>query len=391
MLTTMNAAMPEEQQPEQQQQLDNEPITQLDPARDLRCDPRQVLVLGDSVVEEELAWSFKQLGFDVTHLHTSEIAAEDMQQRYPSLTVAGAGVDSEVLKELEERAGSIVAPSVEAQELCSSREGVRATATDSLGLPTLRCEFVRSPEELEEAALRLGLPVVVKPGRSSEGQGQTVLRSEQDLHAEVTTAWEAAAEVDPEGPVVVERFIEFDFELTILAARSVDPATGELATWFCEPIGTRHVGGRLVEAWQPAVLSEAAAGNARSIAARITGALGGQGVYAVEMFVAGDDVYFSDARPRPSLDGLLTRATQRLNQCSLHARAVIGLPIDATLVSPGAMVLVEDVAPSVDGLAKAMSVAETGVRFVDGAAVVTSTGESAQEARDRATLAASRL
>ena len=107
--------------------------------------------------------------------------------------------------------------------------------------------------------------------------------------------------------------------------------------------------------------------------------------------MAGDDVYFSDARPRPSLDGLLTRATQRLNQCSLHARAVIGLPIDATLVSPGAMVLVEDVAPSVDGLAKAMSVAETGVRFVDGAAVVTSTGESAQEARDRATLAASRL
>ena len=120
MLTTMNAAMPEEQQPEQQQQLDNEPITQLDPARDLRCDPRQVLVLGDSVVEEELAWSFKQLGFDVTHLHTSEIAAEDMQQRYPSLTVAGAGVDPDVLRELEERAGSIVAPSVEAQELCLS-------------------------------------------------------------------------------------------------------------------------------------------------------------------------------------------------------------------------------------------------------------------------------
>ncbi|OIR41930.1 hypothetical protein BJP08_06580 [Corynebacterium sp. NML140438] len=366
-------------------------MTQLDPARDLRCDPRQVLVLGDSVVEEELAWSFRQLGFDVTHLRTAEIDAEDMQQRYPSLTVAGAGVDPEVLKELEERAGSIVSPSVGAQELCSSREGVRATATDSLGLPTLRCEFVRSPEELEEAALRLGLPVVVKPGRSSEGQGQTVLRNEEELHAEVTTAWETALEVDPEGPVVVERFIEFDFELTILAARSVDPATGELATWFCEPIGTRHEGGRLVEAWQPAVLSEAAAGNARSIAARITGALGGQGLYAVEMFVAGDDVYFSDARPRPSLDGLLTRATQRLNQCSLHARAVIGLPIDATLVSPGAMVLVEGAAPSVAGLAKAMSVAETGVRFVDGAAVVTSTGESAQEARDRATLAASRL
>lgn len=350
----------------------------VDPARDLHVDPNLVQVVGGGVLDRELAVSFEHLGFEV-------IVAPEDTGAFPALVVAGEGADLEVLRTLQERTGTQLVPPLEACELTRARAGVREVATKQLGLPTMEYEFVDSPEALHAAAERIGLPVVVKPGRSLDGQGQTVVRLFDDLDE----AWEKANCAGE--PVTVERFIEFDFELTIVTARSVDPATGELATWFCEPIGTRHESGALVEAWQPALLSEAAADAARSIAARITGAIACQGLYSIEMFVAGDDVYFSQVTPRPANDGLLTRATQRINQFDLHARAILGLPIDVTLVTPGAAMFLDAPRPSAERIAVAMSVEETGVRMLGDRIMVTATGESAQEARDRAAVAGSRL
>lgn len=351
---------------------------QADPVAELRLDQDLVQIVGEGVLDRELAVSFEHLGFRVV------VAPEDVGL-FPALVVAGEGTDPAVVRVIGQRTGARLAPSVEACALTRGRAGVRRVATEELGLPTMEYEFVDSLEAAEAAAQRIGLPVVVKPGRSLEGEGQSVVR----LLDDVAAAWERAA---VEGvPVTVERFIDFDFEVTVLTARSVDPVTGELATWFCEPIGTRHEAGKLVEAWQPALLSEAAADSVRSIAARITGAIACQGLYSIELFVAGDDVYFSQVSPRPGFDGLLTRATQRINQFDLHARAVLGLPIDVTLVSPGAARFVEVVRPGAERIAAAMAVEETGVRVVGEQVVVTSTGESAQEARDRASVAVSRL
>ncbi|QYH19175.1 ATP-grasp domain-containing protein [Corynebacterium aquatimens] len=194
----------------------------------------------------------------------------------------------------------------------------------------------------------------------------------------------------PEDGLVVERYIDFDYEVTILTARSVDPATGQLATWFCEPIGTRHEDGELVECWQPAPISEAAMGNARSIAARVTGALQCCGLYAIELFVDGEEVYFSQASPLTGLDGMLTRATQRLDQFELQARASLHLPIDVTLVSPGAARIVRGGADKLSSasMARAMAVEETGVQVMGADVLVRATGESAEEARSRAAQAA---
>ena len=232
---------------------------------------------------------------------------------------------------------------------------------------------------MEQAIAAIGYPCVVKHGRDF-----VVLHDEGDGPGRVAM------------PAFVERYIEFDYEVTILTARSVDPATGELATWFCEPLGTRHDdNGELVEAWQPALLSETAMGNARSIAARITSALGCMGLFAIELFVDGEEVYFSQAHPVPGRDGLLTSATQRFNQCELSARASLGLPIDVTLTTPGACHFTT--APngiSAEGLARALAVEETSVEVLgtpDHAVLVRSTAETVAEARERAERAAKAL
>ena len=211
--------------------------------------------------------------------------------------------------------------------------------------------------------------------------------------AELAQAFQTATDALPGERIVVERYIEFDAGVTILAVRSVDPATGQLATWFCEPIGTCHANGKLVETWQPATLTEAAMDSARSIAARVTGAMNSCGVHSVELFIDGEEVYFSQATPRPTLDGMVTRATQRLDQFELHARASLRLPIDATLISPGASQLVptEGRAVTTECLARAMAVEETGVQVLASSLLMRSTGETAEEARERAARAAAAL
>ncbi|SDL94886.1 formate-dependent phosphoribosylglycinamide formyltransferase [Corynebacterium mycetoides] len=346
----------------------------------------QVLVLGTGPVAQSTATAFVDLGFDAWVGTLTNQLPDDLR---PVLTVVceNSDFDLDELAELQEATGTQLVPSLDACRITRDREGVRRTAAEELGLPTMAYEFARTPDELARCAEAVGFPCVVKPPVSSGGKGQTVVHAPADL----AQAWRSAREVNPEGAVAVERYVDFDYEVTIITARSIDPATGQLATWFCEPIGTRHEAGRLVEAWQPAPLSEAAMDNARSIAARITGKIGAQGVYSVELFVAGDDVYFSDVNPRPSLDGMITRATQRVDQFDLHARAVAGLPIDVTLVTPGATRFVPAAAIDRESMARVLAVEETGVQVLPDMALVRSTGDTVDEARERAGRAVAEL
>lgn len=325
---------------------------------------------------DELAAAYRHLGWQPVAGSVADA------QTHAFVAVADASIDASTLSEAEE-AGARVAPSSHACGTTFDRDALRRKASQELGLPSLEQELVQHPDDLEAAAERVGFPLVVKQRR---GSGQVVM--------------ERALDVDklpapfPEDGLVLERYIAFDYEVTILAARSVDPATGQLATWFCEPIGTRHVDGRLVETWQPAPLSETAMGNARSIAARVTGALECCGLYAIELFVDGEEVYFSQASPLCGLDGMLTRATQRLDQFELQARASLRLPIDVTLVSPGAAQLVHGADATPEAIAAAMAVEEAGVQVIRGpvnAVLVRATGDTVEEARERAAEAAAQF
>ncbi|WP_165165017.1 ATP-grasp domain-containing protein [Corynebacterium qintianiae] len=346
----------------------------------------QVLVLGTGPVAQNTATSFVDLGFDAWVGALKQPMPEDLR---PKITVVceNSGIDMGELDSWQRASDTQLVPSLDACNITRNREGVRRTAAEELGLPTMAYEFAHTPEELERYAESVGYPCVVKPPVSTGGKGQTVVQTPGELAG----AWQLARETNPDGAVAVERYVDFDFEVTLVTARSVDPATGQLATWFCEPIGTRHEGGVLVEAWQPAPLSGAAMDNARSIAARISGKIGAQGVYSIELFVDGDEVYFSDVNPRPSLEGMVTRATQRVDQFDLHARAVAGLPIDSTLITPGAARFVSANSIDRDSVARALAVEETGIQVLGEIALIRSTGESVEEARGRAERAVGEL
>ncbi|MDT9409571.1 ATP-grasp domain-containing protein [Corynebacterium rouxii] len=243
-----------------------------------------------------------------------------------------------------------------------SRAALLQKATRDLGLPVPRYAVASNPDELEVAAAQLGFPCVVK------GDSVEVVRSPEDVQ------WR--------GKCVVENFVDFDRKISMVAVRSVDPATGELATWYCEPIS---------EGMQPFPLGAATLDNARSVAARITNAIGCRGLFVVEMFVKGDDVYFSDVTIGPSLTGFVTCATQRFGQFDLHARALLGLPIDVTLTSPGAMSSVEvDEVPRA-GLARALAMPEVNVVVGQTLAVALATADTAEQAWESARAAVSEL
>lgn len=339
-----------------------------------------VLFLGAGEFSAELGAAFRRLGVTV---HTADTAAARDAAQIRSLVEWYSpdhilplveDVDVEILTEIEESGVAGVVPSARGCSLTVARDALRRTANEELGLPTTAYRFVDTREDFDAAVAELGMPCIVKPATFSSGRGHTVVRSPADADA----AWDNARA--DTSAVMVERFVDFDHEITVLTVRSIDPNTGKLATWFCEPIGHVHRDGRLIDSWQPMALNTAALDNARSMAARISNALGGRGICAVEMFVAGDDVYFSGVTPRPHVSGAVTLVTQRFSQYDLHARAVLGLPIDATLVSPGAH------APfhaDLD-LARALAVPESDVRFYDEfPGVALATAETVDEARAR--------
>ncbi|MGM3388873.1 formate-dependent phosphoribosylglycinamide formyltransferase [Stutzerimonas stutzeri] len=222
------------------------------------------------------------------------------------------------LVELETE-GYTVIPTARAAQLTMNREGIRRLAAEELGLPTSPYRFADSLEECRAAALALGFPCVIKPVMSSSGKGQSVLRSEEDVNG----AWDYAQAGGRagKGRVIVEGFVDFDYEITLLTVRHAGGTT------FCQPVGHRQEKGDYQESWQPQPMSAAAMAEAERIALAVTGALSGRGLFGVELFVKGDQVWFCEVSPRPHDTGLVTLISQDLSEFALHARAILGLPI----------------------------------------------------------------
>jgi len=239
-----------------------------------------------------------------------------------------------MLEQLEAAGVVRVIPTARATRLTMDREGIRRLAAETLELPTSPYKFCDSLAELQAAIDGgIGYPNIVKPVMSSSGKGQSKI----DSPADVQKAWDyamAGGRVS-HGRVIVEGFIDFDYEITLLTVRALDDA-GQVRTHFCEPIGHVQKGGDYVESWQPCRMAPAALQRAREIAQSVTDNLGGQGLFGVELFVKGDEVWFSEVSPRPHDTGLVTLMTQWQSEFELHARAILGLPVDTSLKTPGA-------------------------------------------------------
>jgi phosphoribosylglycinamide formyltransferase 2 len=274
-------------------------------------------------------------------------------------------IATSTLVELEREGVVAVTPTARAAWLTMNREGIRRLAAEELGLATSPYRFASSLAELQAAIDDgIGYPCIVKPVMSSSGKGQ----SKVDSADEVAAAWSYAGtggRVDA-GRVIVEGFIDFDYEITLLTVRAAN-ANGQMATHFCEPIGHVQVAGDYVESWQPQPMSVAALKRSREIAEAVTGALGGAGLFGVELFVKGDAVWFSEVSPRPHDTGMVTMATQHQSEFELHARAILGLPVDTSLRNPGASAVIYGGVQArgivFDGVDEALAVPGTDLRL----------------------------
>lgn len=268
------------------------------------------------------------------------------------------------LVELEQAGRVTVVPTARAAWLTMNREGIRRLAAEELGLPSSPFRFADSLDALRTACGEIGFPCIVKPVMSSSGKGQSKLDGPGDVDA----AWHAAAagsRVDA-GRVIVEGFIDFDYEITLLTVRARN-AQGQVDTRFCEPIGHLQVHGDYVESWQPHPMPPLALERARDIARKVTDNLGGTGLFGVELFVRGDTVWFSEVSPRPHDTGMVTMATQAQNEFELHARAILGLPVDTSLRTPGASAVIygglEAAGIAFEGVANALAVPGVDIRL----------------------------
>ena len=245
-----------------------------------------------------------------------------------------------------------------------NREGIRRLASEELGLKTSGYAFVSSLQDLKQAAQDIGLPVIVKPVMSSSGKGQSEIKTPDECE----TAWDAAMSGGRvEGTrIIVEEKVNFDYEITLLTIRSKN-AQGDIETSFCAPIGHIQKSGDYVESWQPQPMSEKALENAQHIANQITSNLGGCGLFGVELFVKGDEVWFSEVSPRTHDTGMVTMITQRQNEFELHARAILGLPVSTDLTSPGASAVIygelDEKAIAFENVPQAMGLANTDIRL----------------------------
>ncbi|MDE5732139.1 MAG: formate-dependent phosphoribosylglycinamide formyltransferase [Bacteroidales bacterium] len=227
-------------------------------------------------------------------------------------------IATDKLVELEEQGYNVV-PTAKATRLTMNREGIRRLAAETLGLPTSAYRFASTREEFDEAVAQIGIPCVVKPVMSSSGHGQSTVRTPED----VDKAWQISQEGGRagSGKVIVEGFVDFDYEITLLTVRHC------AGTTFVKPIGHHQVDGDYRESWQPQAMSPVALGKAEEIAKAVTDALGGYGIFGVELFIKGDEVIFSEVSPRPHDTGMVTMISQDLSEFALHARAILGLPV----------------------------------------------------------------
>ncbi len=274
-------------------------------------------------------------------------------------------IATQELQQLEAEGVVRVIPTARAARLTMDREGIRRLAAETLGLPTSPYQFCDSLAELQAAIdAGIGYPCIVKPVMSSSGKGQSRI----DGPGDVKKAWDyamAGGRVG-QGRIIVEGFIDFDYEITQLTVRSIG-ANGEIETQFCEPIGHVQVSGDYVESWQPHPMHPAALQRAREIAKAVTDNLGGQGIFGVELFIKGEQVWFSEVSPRPHDTGMVTMITQWQNEFELHARAILGLPVNTTLKSPGASAViyggVDAAAIEFEGVAEALRIPNTDIRL----------------------------
>ncbi|CAM5410590.1 formate-dependent phosphoribosylglycinamide formyltransferase [Thauera mechernichensis] len=325
-----------------------------------------------------------------------------IEQERPHLVVPEIeAIATDMLAEIEAAGLAEVIPTARATQLTMNREGIRRLAAETLGLPTSPYRFADSLDELQAAIDGgIGYPCIVKPVMSSSGKGQSLLRGPDD----VKKAWDHAAAGGRvnQGRVIVEGFIDFEYEITLLTVRARD-SSGEVRTYFCEPIGHVQVAGDYVESWQPQAMSPAALARSQEIAAAVTGNLGGRGLFGVELFVRGDQVWFSEVSPRPHDTGLVTLCSQRFSEFELHARAILGLPVDTALREPGASAViyggVDAGALRYEGVAEALAVPRSDLRlfgkpesFVKRRmGVAVANGADVEEARARAKRAAGRV
>ena len=346
----------------------------------------KVMLLGSGELGKEVLIALQRLGVEtiavdrydhapgqqVAH-HARTIAMSDpaqlkalIEQEKPDWVVPEIeAIATDMLEELESAGVVRVIPNARAARLTMDREGIRRLAAETLGLPTSPYLFCNSLQELQTAIdSSIGYPCVVKPVMSSSGKGQSKLALPKD----VAPAWDhamAGGRVS-RGRVIVEGFVDFDYEITLLTVRAVGE-DGAIHTHFCEPIGHLQVSGDYVESWQPHPMQPLALQRSREIARAVTDNLGGQGVFGVELFVKGDDVWFSEVSPRPHDTGMVTLCTQWQNEFELHARAILGLPVNTALKSPGASAViyggVDATGIVFDGVAEALRVPQTDIRL----------------------------
>jgi phosphoribosylglycinamide formyltransferase 2 len=308
-------------------------------------------------------------------------------------------LNTQTLAEIESAGLAQVIPTVRAVQLTMNREGIRRLAAETLGLPTSPYAFANSQQALQDAIdAGIGYPCFIKPTMSSSGKGQSRITNA----SEVAGAWEYAASGGRvnQGEVIVEGQIDFDYEITLLTIRAKN-ANGEIETSFCAPIGHLQKRGDYVESWQPQAMTANALKESQRIAKAVTDNLGGLGLFGVELFVKGDQVWFSEVSPRPHDTGMVTMATQSFNEFELHARAILGLPVNAEMRAPGASAViyggVDSKNLSFEGVEKALAVPDSDIRLFGKPesferrrmGVALATGKDVEEARARATLASS--
>jgi phosphoribosylglycinamide formyltransferase 2 len=313
----------------------------------LKSNAVKILLLGSGELGKEVVIEAQRLGLETIAVDKYENAPAhqvahrayviDMQDEAAVLDVIEKEKPDYILPEVEaisisalfeaEKRGYRVIPNAEAVNKTMNRKNIRVFAAETLGLKTSAYRFVKTQEELEKAAEALGYPCVVKPVMSSSGHGQSIVRTPEDIAKAFEIAQEARGDASE---LIVEEFIAFDYEITLLTVRN------ETGTLFCDPIGHKQQDGDFVLSWQPMQMRPVALEKAKAIAKAVTDGLGGRGIFGVEFFIKGDEVYFSELSPRPHDTGMVTLITQSQSEFALHVRAVLGLPLDFTTYGSGA-------------------------------------------------------
>ncbi len=313
----------------------------------LQSKATKIMLLGSGELGKEVAIEAQRLGIEVVavdkypnapaHLVANKACVVDMRDREALLTLIKKEKPTYILPEVEalsidalfdaEAEGFHVIPNAEAVNKTMNRKNIRVFASEELGLKTSKYEFVTTIDGLKSAADKIGFPCVIKPVMSSSGHGQSIAKSADDIES----SWEIAKEARGDASeLIVEEFVPFDYEITLLTVRN------ETGTTFCEPIGHIQKDGDYILSWQPMPMSSKALKKAQEISKAVTDGLGGRGIFGVEFFVKGDEVYFSELSPRPHDTGMVTLITQSQSEFALHVRAVLGLPLEYTTYGSGA-------------------------------------------------------